>query len=378
MGFSSAGIQALLFAFFAAITAGIAAVIGPTYDNLLVPELATSALYPTLTATGGGGFLASAVPFSNTLLLDLVDPAIGLVALAVGLLYLLRAVSTSLGQRLSGLLPRLVAGILVANLTVPIAGALLALGGATYPIVAGLDGGAWQSWTNLGGLGLLRFSWDNGLLAFILSFVLLSLILLLAVAVAVRDALLAVLLVLLPALTLLYPIPRVGELARRGWLWFVELTFLPCAVVVPLELAVGAPSILLLIAYLSVALGAPAILSIAGRSLQGVGWPSPAGAITGGIERGLLAASSSLQGFLRPAMPLLAGSKVAGPLASAGARSLGRSLPLALPAFSSEMLGHGAARLLRHVAAPGARPATPAAGASARWHAPAVRSGAEE
>src|SRR5579864_7815838 len=95
MDLSSAAIQALLFGIFAAATAALAAIIGPTYDGLVVPELSAGALYPTLSASGGTGFLATPAAFSLFVLTHLVDPAIVLVALAVGVLYLVRAVLPS-------------------------------------------------------------------------------------------------------------------------------------------------------------------------------------------------------------------------------------------------------------------------------------------
>jgi len=253
----SSVVQAVVFALFAVLTGVLWAVTLPTYNDLLVPELLPGAAYPTLLGPGAGSsssFLALAARFSEFLVANVVDPAVALVVLAVGAVYLARAVTAPTRVRLESLLPRLVVSIVLANVTLPVAAAILDLAGAVYPVVAGFDGGAWQSWVNLTGVAGLRYYWDNGLLAFVLSFVLFSLVLLLAIAVAARDAMLAVLLVLLPAFSLLAPIPVLAPLARRSWLLFGELAFLPVVVVVPLELAVGAPSILLLVAYLTIAL----------------------------------------------------------------------------------------------------------------------------
>jgi hypothetical protein len=373
MDLTSAAIQALLFGIFAAATSALAAIIGPTYDGIVVPELSAGALYPTVSASGGTGFLATPATFSLYLLTHLVDPAIVLVALAVGILYLVRAVIPSPRPELQGLLGKLVVSVIVANVTLPLAGAILALASATYPMVAGFDGGAWQHWVNLGGFGLVRYSWDNGALAFVMAFVLFSLVLLLAVAVAVRNALLGVLLVLLPIFTLLWPVPFVGALARRSWLWFLELAFLPCIMVVPLELAVGSTSVLLTVAYLLVALGSPALLQLAGNALLKAGFPSASGAITGGIQRGLAAAAISAEGVLRPGTTALRASSKFAAVGGALERASRQPGPIALPAFASEMLGHGAARLFRHV---GNRigPARTGAGAGRGWSSPPVRS----
>jgi hypothetical protein len=374
---ASAAIQALLFALFGGLTAILAALIGPTYDNLLVPELSPGALFPALTSSGGSGFLGLAADLSGRLLVDLVDPAIALVALAVGLLYLVRSVAGRLRARLEGLLPRFVVAVIVANLTVPLAGAILGLAGATYPVIAGADGGAWQHWIDIGGPGLATYSWDNGALAFVVAFVLFSLILLLAIAVAVRNALLGVLLVLLPIFSLLAPLPYAGALARRGWLWFVELAFLPCAMVVPLELAVGASSILLTLGYLVVALASPALLAMAGNSVVSMGFPSAGGAVTGGVQRGLMAASVAAEGFVRPFLPVLKAARVPGSIVGAAERAAGRGAPMQLPAFTSELFGLGSSHLLAHVARHSgliAAPTGPAKG-SGRWSSPAQRPG---
>jgi hypothetical protein len=375
---TSTAIQILLFTIFAGATAVLAAVIGPTYDNLLVPELAVGALYPSISATGGSGFLSIAVGFSNYLVAALVDPAIVLVVLGIGILYLVRAVLPTSVPKLQNLFPKLVFAVVVANVTVPIASAILGLGGAIYPIIAGFDGGAWQSWVNLGGWGMVVYSWDNGALAFLVAFLLFSIILLLVLAVAIRNALLAVLLVLLPVFTLLYPVPVLATLARRGWIWFVELTFLPCVMVIPLELAVGSTSALLTLAYLVVALAAPAFLSMGVGALTSAGLPSASSAVTGGVQRGLLAASVAVEGTLRPALPFLPSTGAGRSVGAAAQRSMARPLPLALPAFTSELLGRGSAHLLGHLSG---RSVSPAAGALStasrtdRWSAGPMRPG---
>ncbi|HEV2318059.1 MAG TPA: hypothetical protein VGV89_10890 [Thermoplasmata archaeon] len=373
MDLSSGALQALLFALFGTATAALAAVIGPTYDYLFVPELSPGSLFPGLTGTGGGGFLATPATFSIYVLTNLVDPALVLVGVGVGLLYLVRAVLPRPRPELQGLLGRLVVAVIVSNVTLPIAGAILALAAATYPVVAGFDGGAWQHWQNLGGFGLLQYSWDNGALAFVMAFVLFSLVLLLAVAIAVRNALLGVLIVLLPVFTILWPLPIVGTLAKRGWLWFVELAFLPCVLVIPLELAVGSTSVLLTTAYLLVALGSPALLQITASSLVKAGWPSAGGALTGGIQRGLAAASVAVEGAVRPGTAALRTSRRAGTIGAALERSAQRPGALAIPALTNELLGHGSARLFRHVAAH-VRPARGGLRAGRGWSAPALRS----
>lgn len=351
-------IQALLFALFSFITALLAAVLGPTYDHLFVPEMGAAALYPPLGpgATGAGGFLSEAASFSQYLVLNLVDPALVLVVVAVGILYLLKATFPALEPKLRDLFPRLVAAALLANFTLPISGALLGVAGATYSVISSFDGGAWSSWSNLGGFGLFQFSWDNGVLAFVVAFVLLSLVLLLAGAVAVRDALLGVLLVLLPVFTLLWPIPTLAPLARRGWLWFGELAFLPSIMVIPLELAVGSSSVLLLMGYLVICLGSPALVSLARQSLTGVGFPSAGGALSGGVQRGLTAASVALEPLSGSLGPGSRGSGSGGAVAGM-IRAGGRApLPLALPVMGAHAIGAGAERLIRHVLASGRGP----------------------
>jgi hypothetical protein len=345
-------VQAVLLALFASLTGLLWAVTLPTYNNLLVPELQPASLSPPLLGPGANSssFLGLAGQFSAFLVVNIVDPAVVLVVVAIGGLYLVRAVSSTTRARLDGLLPRLVVCVVLANITVPVAAGILDVAGAVYPVVAGFDGGAWESWGNLTGIGGLKFSWDNGLLAFVLSFTLFSLVLLLAIAVAARDALLAVLIVLLPAFTLLGPIPPLAPLARRSWLLFVETAFLPSVVVVPLELAVGAPSILLLVAYLALALGAPSLLNVAGTQLTRLGFPSAGAAVTGGVERGLAGASAGLSGLARPAVAATRpGSR--GASAAAGVRTaLSRtSLPFAAPLLAAEGIGRGGEALFAHL-----------------------------
>lgn len=366
MDWTASTVQAILFSLFAALTAVLAAVLGPTYDNLLVPELAPAALYPSIGSggAGGGSFLGLAAAFSAFLLTNLVDPAIALVGIAVGLLYLTRAVLGRWATRLEHLLPRLVVAVVLANFTLPIAGALLDLAGAAYPTIAGFDGGAWQHWTNLAGFGEVGFSWDNGALTFILTFALFSAVLLVAAAVALRDALLGVLLVLLPVFTLLGSVPPLAPLARRAWTMFGELAFLPCVLVVPLELAVGSPSVLLLLGYLTVALSTPSLVSLAGGQLSSGGFPSAGSALVGGLQRGLAAGSQAIHSYLRPTVRAPGAAAIAergttraaalargwGSAVRGAGATLGRAgLPAAIPLLAGEALGRGAAHLVRHL-----------------------------
>lgn len=342
-------IQAFLFLLFSGLTALLAVVIGPTYDNLLVPELQPGALFPALGPTGGGGFLQEAARFSQFLLVNLVDPAVTLVAVGVAVLYLSRAFAGRWAVRFEAALPKLVLSVVLANFSLPIAGGLLAIAGATYPVIAGFDSGAWQHWVNLAGVGEVEFSWDNGVLTFVVSFVLFSLILLLAAAVAIRDALLAVLLVLLPVFTLCWPIPALAPLAHRAWTLFGQLAFLPCLLVIPLELAVGSSSILLLLGFLVVALSSPSLLSLATGHLTSVGFPSAGSAVSGGIQRGLSVGSLSLASVFRP---LPVGASASSPIrhVSQLGQLAGRvAFPASAPLIGAELIGRGAGHLLRHV-----------------------------
>lgn len=366
---SPAGVQAILLATFGVAIALLAKVLAPTYQYLLVPSLQPGALYPSLTAAGGTGFLALGARMSEYTLVALVDPAVTLVAIAIGLLYLVRSALGRHRPELEGLLPRMAFAVILANVTLPIAGAILGLAGSVYPVFEGFDHGAWESWANVTGNSLLQYAWGNGALTLVIEFVLFSLLLLLVAAVAVRNALLGVLLVLLPILTLLYPIPTLRPLARRAWLWFAELAFLPCVMIVPLELSVGSTSIMMTMGYLVVALGAPALLSIAGASLTGAGFPSASGAITGGIQRGLAVATLAAEGVVAPIAAPIAGAGVAGAVGAATRHASSAPAPFALSAFGSHLFGQGTSRLLRHLAGPGK-------GADGgAWSAPAVRGG---
>jgi hypothetical protein len=351
-------IQSILFGLFAAVTAIVSAIIGPTYDNLFVPMMRPAALFPPLTGPGSSGsFLGGAAQFSEFTLANVVDPAVALVALAVAVLFLLRSVVPRWADRLSGLLPRLVISVLVANFTLPIAEGVLGLAGALYPVLAGWDGGAWGQWVNLAGYGQLRFSWDNGALTFVLSFVEFLLVFGLLLAIGVRDALLSVLLVLLPLFTLLWPIPPVAALARRAWLLFFEVAFLPCVLVVPLELAVGTTSPVLLVGFLGVALASPFLLSLAGTHLVAFGLPGSGGAFSAGAQRGMSAGASSTSSLVGPGARAAASSGAGGRAAASAASVAGSaSFPAAAPLAAAELVGHAALHLFRHLPARGASP----------------------
>jgi hypothetical protein len=275
-------VQGILFAIFGALTAAVATVTGPTYNDLFVPQMAPSNAFAVWQ---GGNVFAQGVQFSNVVLVDLVDPAAVLVFVAVGLLYLLRSAWPR--PDLSHLAPRLVLGLLVSNLVLPLTEVLWQLAAAIYPIFYGYGGGAWQSYSNVVGPGGISLSWDNGVLGFVVSLVLFLLVLMLAFLIAFRGALLAVLLVLLPPLTLLWSIPAASSLARRAWGLFIEMTFLPCLVVIPLALAVGETNVLVTLGLFAVALAMPQLMSIAGGSASQLGLPSSGYMIAGGLSRGV-------------------------------------------------------------------------------------------
>lgn len=347
-------IQAILFGLFSAGTAILNVVIQPTYDNLVVPELSSPALFPSLAHPGANaGFLSVAVSFSQFVLDTLVDPAVALVLVAMAGLYLVRSFSVRAAAGLEPLLPRFVLALLGANLTLPLLGSALDLGGATFRLVSSFDGGAWRHWTNLVPAGGIGFSWDNGVLAFVVSFALFAMVLALAVLVALRDAMIAVLLVLLPIFTLLWALPPLAALARRGWMLAVELAFLPAVILVPLELAVGAPSALLVLAYVSIAVGSPYLISVSRTHLGGLGFPSAGAALTGGLQRGLAIATLTTQGSLRAAAPGTAATGRAGQVGSAlrsFAGHLGKApLPGGLALGAGQLVAQGSRHLFQHV-----------------------------
>ncbi len=344
-------VQAILFLLFTDLTALVAAVIGPTYDNLLVPELSPGALFPPLYGHPGASpdFLLPAAHFSAFLIAGVVDPLVAVVALGVAFLYLARATLPRWAARFDGLLPRLVLAVVAANFTVPIAGVLLDFSGALYPLVAGWDGGAWQHWVNLGGYAELRLSWDNGAVAFVLSLAEFAAVFGLVLAIGIRDALLGVLLVVLPVLTLLWPFRPLSALPRRAWFLFGELAFLPCVLVVPLELAVGSRSAVLLVGFLGAALASPFLLSTAGVHLAALGFPTGAGTVQAGAQRGLAVAPAAATAAVMPVGASVRGAGALGSAAHGALRTAGTaSAPLAAPLAVRELLGHAALGLARH------------------------------
>ena len=345
-------IREILFALFAGLTAIVAAVTGPTYDHILVPELAASALYPAVpgSTAEAANYLAVASRFSEFTLGAIVDPAVALIALGIAAVYLLRAISSRWGARLDGLLPRLLIAVVAANFTVPIAGTVLGLGGALYPVLAGWDGGRWQQWVNLAGYAEGGFSWDNGAVAFVLSIAEFLLVMALVFAVALRDALLAVLLVLLPVFTLLWPFGALAPIARRAWTLFVELVFLPCILVVPLELAVGSPSAFLLLAFLACALASPFLITSAGAHLSAVGFPGGGVTVGAGLQRGLASSSSGVAGYVAPVGSAGRSSGGLGSVLGGTARAAGSAAaPASAPLAVAHLVGHGGLHLMRHI-----------------------------
>jgi hypothetical protein len=345
-------IRTILFLLFAGLTAIIAAIIGPTYDNLLVPELSPGALYPPINAPGSdpNNFLATAAHFSTYLLANVVDPAITLVGVGIALAYLSKALVARWAAALDGLLPRLILAVIAANFTVPIAGAILGLAGGLYPVVADWDGGAWQHWVNLAGWGEISFSWDNGALAFVLSLVEFAAVFALVLAVGLRDALLAVLIVVLPILTLLWPFRPLSPLARRAWFLFGELAFLPCVLVIPLELAVNSPTPVLLVGYLAAAVGSPYLLSLAGTHLVAFGFPSGNATVQSGAQRGLAVAPRGAGASFGPTAETVRSQGPAGRAAWGATRVAGSAAaPAAAPLAVAEVLGHAGLHLARHV-----------------------------
>jgi hypothetical protein len=292
--------RAILFALFAALTGVVTAVIEPTYDNLFVPEMSPAALYAPFLGSGHASNLFSeGAAFSNYILVNVVDPLSVLVIIVVGVLYLIRATLPSAASTWTHLAPRLVLGILLANMVLPLTWLLWSVASATYPVFYDYDGGAWQTFSNIVGPGAFTFSWDNGALAFVCSLTLFSLVLILTFLVAFRDALVAVLLVLLPPLTLLWPIPSLSGLAVKAWRLFAEMTFLPCLLVVPLALAVGASSILIVIGLFTVAVGMPVLLTQVGGSLSSAGFPHGGSIVAGGFLGGARGAGNAVAGGLQ-------------------------------------------------------------------------------
>jgi hypothetical protein len=341
----SAVLHAILFGLFSLLTAVAAAITGPTYDNLLVPMLQPSALYPPLPPSGGGSsdFLSAAYRFSGFTLVTVVDPAVALVGAGVALLFLARSVVARWAQPLAGLLPRLVLAVIVSNFTLPIAGGVLGLSGALYPVFADWNGAAWEHWVNLGGYGEIAYSWDNGALALVLSIVEFFAVLALVLAVGV-------LLVLLPVFTLLWPLRPLSSIPRRAWLLFLELAFLPCVLVIPLQLAVGSPNPVLLVGFLGVAVASPYLLSVAGTHLVAFGFPGSGGTLSAGVSRGLATTSSGTSALVGPSANAAAGAGSAGRAVAGAARALGTaSFPAAAPLAAGTVVGHAGLHLLRHL-----------------------------
>jgi hypothetical protein len=225
--------------------------------------------------------------------------------------------------------------------------------GGLFPVISGWDGGAWQHWVNLAGWGEVSFSWDNGAVAFVLSLAEFAMVFALLLAVGIRDAVLAVLIVLLPIFTLLWPLRPLSPLARRGWLLFGELAFLPCVLVVPLELAVGSPNPVMLVSYLAVALASPYFLSLAGTHLVAFGFAGASGILHSNAQRGLQVAPGAATSSIGPVMSGGRGTGVAGTALAGSVRAVGSSsVPAVAPLVFANILGQGGRHLVEHFGRP--------------------------
>lgn len=299
----AAVVQAVLFALFAALNVLINTVIGPFYNNVFVPEMDPQALYPSyMAASHSSNIFSAGAAMSDYVVVNLVDPVAVLVIVVVGVLYLLRASLPGKSQVWTGLAPRLVLGVLLSNIVLPLSWLLWSLAALVYGPLFSYGGGAWQDYGNLVPIGGISFSWDNGVITFIVSLVLLSLVLALAFLIAFRDALIAVLLVLLPPLTLMWPIPPLSGFARRAWRLFGEMAFLPSLVVIPLELAVGSPSVLMVGGLLAVAVGMPMLITQVGASLSSSGFPHVGSITTSGVSGGYDKATRASSSTMRSGM----------------------------------------------------------------------------
>ena len=183
---------------------------------------------------------------------------------------------------------------------------------------------------------------------FVISVVLFSVVFGLTLLVALRNALLGVLLVLLPIFTLLWPIPSLAPLAKRVWWLFGGLCFLPCLIVIPLELAVGSGNVLVLLGYLTVALSSPALLGAAGSQLSSLGFPGAGGFVLSGLRQGLGTASQSVSRVVSP-LAVTGGGRITRALGVVGRTASASGLPATFPLLAADFLGHGSAHLVRHM-----------------------------
>ena len=274
-------VQAFLFTLFSGLTAILQAITAPTYQDLLVPELSRSSLYPPF-------------PGGSAVVLRRPDRILGLPRgpprgpgdrrrRGRPRAPLPRPLVPRAGDRPPrSALPRLVVYVVLANVTVPVAGRDPRPRGFRLPDdrrvrrwrVAELaePHGPGRRSPSAGTTGRSRSSSPSCSSRSSSCSI---------VAVALRDALLAFLIVVFPALTLVGAIPPLRPLARRAWLLFGEAAFLPCLLVIPLELAVGSASILLVVAYLTLALASPALISVAGTQLTQLGFPGASGVLAG-------------------------------------------------------------------------------------------------
>jgi len=259
-----------------------------TYNNLLVPEMSSSFLYPTIIKGNQTGFFMYAYYFSSYILFSIVDPLLVIVLLGIGFLYLSKVFFSQNSERFKDLIPKFILAVILSNFTNYISSIILEFGYSLYSTIYTFDGSKWTNFQNI--FPIYSTPWtNNALLEFILKVIVLFTILAIAIIIGIRTGLLGVLIVLLPIASVLLIFPQTKSLGKKIWIVFIDMAVLPFFVLIPLILAVNVNNInttgfILATGLLFISAGMPYFISEYGNSVFHMGFDKASNFINQGFN----------------------------------------------------------------------------------------------
>lgn len=304
-----------------------------TYDNLFIPEMKPYNLFPSLLNGNQKNLFSASASLSNYILINIIDPILIILLLIIGFIYLGKVFLPSWNEKFRELIPRFVIATVVANFTVYISGIILEFGLATYIVLYGYGDKNWQHFGKLYPLFVTPWG-NNSLLEFILKVVVIFTIVTLSMVIAIRTSLIAVLIVLLPIGSIMWIFPQTRQYAKKIWVIFIEMVFLPFFVLIPLILATSINDtdtygFLLTTGMLLIAAGMPYFISNYGGSIAHMGMDKVSSFINYGLSTGMSLSSMPITTggyFISGATSGLSGSKLLASSSSAGNMGSGKGI----------------------------------------------------
>jgi len=113
----------------------------------------------------------------------------------------------------------------------------------------------------------------------------------------------------------------------------------------------------MLVSYLAVAAATPFLISLAGTHLVSFGFAGASGLVHSNAQRGLQVAPAAATSSITPVANATQSRSSAGRALVGTSRAVGAAgASVALPVGVSQLLGHGASHLMRHIVNPKAQP----------------------